>query len=910
MATPSTVMPGRVSVADQRLSIARRFDEHENLADGAGITTAEVIDANQSVAQSMQDMQTDMLRTSAGQYVRGAIGGSLHADLIQLLTIDLSIDSNTDAEHEILMEKINTFVEHQLDVIEVNGDEFTSLQAQLMETKMKEIEEATNLLSSLAIGSHPAPAAHPNDGMTDSERADHQIRTDQFAANTRELHALYHEVVTAEGILDRQNKRLRALTNTRDRLWQGGEAEMATAMSMTVAHEDNLRTQINSTDSRRVQARTQLYNAAARIMGRDTPVIINKRNNNVDTTALKELLKLDLHDVSNGADPKTADAMRAQLKLFMRANVSEFWALTPAVAMLTQFTQRELHEWLPTINKDFTKRVEGKSYAEQLHDISFDPSADSLPPTATAAQRTLYDTNCKAQLQSTVIAYQTQNNLLFDQLKQCVPKAVDTCVAGGTGWIGDVWGVDGSASRADVDDGISVVETWFKVAENYGEDARERHKTKVTHASGHLVVKDWRSGIKKLRAYVYRIMELKIPVTYQQTIRKYMSDLTAFRPFAHIQLQREWGKPNTALHPTADVSQEILRFLSQLENIYQSASAANMRQQKESRQTRDHRAYIVRMSTATSHNDSASDDDDDDTSDDDDDATAHYSAGTTPRAGARRTPTTRRERGKPTDNRRADNRGGRDKSKEPWWKDCTWNDKGRKMCDVAGGTWGKCNNELTNDEYANWRSLTEEKKKKLAERGKELRFAVWSWCDKCATTFKEGDKLDQLEMPDGYMFVNKDVVRPEQPEKITGRNVGRRERLRERANLAAENPNNQVREQAQLAHDEPEPASPSPDDEITQLRAENKKMHDERASAANRELQHRAENAERQLAYVAHRAYVPPHQRTEGVAVEPEHLRSSFPNSWPALESPAVTFSNMPNIQTFDRNIPPSSHGR
>ena len=354
MATPSTVMPGRVSVADQRLSIARRFDEHETLADGAGITTAEVIDANQSVAQSMQDMQTDMLRTSAGQYVRGAIGGSLHADLIQLLTIDLSIDSNTDAEHEILMEKINTFVEHQLDVIEVNGDEFTSLQAQLMETKMKEIEEATNLLSSLAIGSHPAPAAHPNDGMTDSERADHQIRTDQFAANTRELHALYHEVVTAEGILDRQNKRLRALTNTRDRLWQGGEAEMATAMSMTVAHEDNLRTQINSTDSRRVQARTQLYNAAARIMGRDTPVIINKRNNNVDTTALKELLKLDLHDVSNGADPKTADAMRAQLKLFMRANVSEFWALTPAVAMLTQFTQRELHEWLPTINKDFT----------------------------------------------------------------------------------------------------------------------------------------------------------------------------------------------------------------------------------------------------------------------------------------------------------------------------------------------------------------------------------------------------------------------------------------------------------------------------------------------------------------------------------------------------------------------------
>ena len=354
MATPSTVMPGRVSVADQRLSIARRFDEHDNLADGAGKTTAEVTDANESVAQSMQDMQTDMLRTSAGQYVRGAIGGSLHADLVQLLTIDLSIDSNTDAEHQILMEKINTFVEHQLDVIEVNGDEFTSLQAQLMETKMKEIEEATNLLSSLAIGSHPAPTAHPNDGMTDSERADHQIRTDQFAANTRELHALYHEVVTAEGILDRQNKRLRALTNTRDRLWQGGEAEMATAMSMTVAHEDNLRTQINSTDSRRVQARTQLYNAAARIMGRDTPVIINKRNNNVDTTALKELLKLDLHDVSNGADPKTADAMRAQLKLFMRANVSEFWALTPAVAMLTQFTQRELHEWLPTINKDFT----------------------------------------------------------------------------------------------------------------------------------------------------------------------------------------------------------------------------------------------------------------------------------------------------------------------------------------------------------------------------------------------------------------------------------------------------------------------------------------------------------------------------------------------------------------------------
>ena len=200
MATPSTVMPGRVSVADQRLSIARRFDEHDNLADGTGKTTAEVTDANESVAQSMQDMQTDMLRTSAGQYVRGAIGGSLHADLVQLLTIDLSIDSNTDAEHQILMEKINTFVEHQLDVIEVNGDEFTSLQAQLMETKMKEIEEATNLLSSLAIGSHPAPTTHPNDGMTDSERADHQIRTDQFAANTRELHALYHEVATAEGI--------------------------------------------------------------------------------------------------------------------------------------------------------------------------------------------------------------------------------------------------------------------------------------------------------------------------------------------------------------------------------------------------------------------------------------------------------------------------------------------------------------------------------------------------------------------------------------------------------------------------------------------------------------------------------------------------------------------------------------
>ena len=69
----------------------------------------------------------------------------------------------------------------------------------------------------------------------------------------------------------------------------------------------------------------------------------------------------------------------------------------------------------------------------------------------------------------------------------------------------------------------------------------------VTQGAGWLLQANWQGGIAVLRDGVQKAIELNVPVTYVQSIARYMQQLHIHRPSIATQLMKDFMMHN---HPT------------------------------------------------------------------------------------------------------------------------------------------------------------------------------------------------------------------------------------------------------------------------------------------------------------------------------------------------------------------------
>ena len=463
-------------------------------------------------------------------------------------------------------------------------------------------------------------------------------------------------------------------------------------------------------------------------------------------TRIKELKLENDQDYSKRSSTIVRDLKDALVEWIV-SDVDATWALAPTIARLKE---RGIAQWSVIYNKQITADSTWKksaNTAEQnklammaaMNKLGFIPSEPPATLKANAGYNKTEDDSM--QVAFAVKAYLTQNGTAFDAMRGAVGVAVDNAVTRTGRYMGDR--SDGRRSETESGDILSVIESWHLWCETYGSFTKDDVQDSIRHAVGFLVLDDWRQGVKKFQEQIRQAQALKIELTFNQTVFRYLYELRRERDAVTTRLEVEWGRLPAGMTHTQNFIGRLNLFVGDFQRIMQDASDVERKLNDNERFKKRRRQLVHRVNMFT---DEVNESDEDD--DDEEDTVQQLSTfgGHVNRG--------RKGLGDPDQNKSLKEYSDFNE-REIRMGTYKLNDKKqlRKCCDVdqrCKGLKPDCNNTLLSiDEYNGFRAYIGEKDK-LNHSGKKVGYYYWAICNKCQAWCKSQGK--SITMGDGFSY--------------------------------------------------------------------------------------------------------------------------------------------------------------
>ena len=593
---------------------------------------------------------------------------------------------------------------------------------------------------------------------------------EQFDMDSFKINGANHDVTLAEEDLDGMKEIKEKLARSR-----GGRQKWKQGASLSAEDIGRLTAKNESEEllDKRIKEQEEAINRAKVARGQVALDILGGGTSNLmDTkpvlTAVKKLAAAKI-DMAKGADTKKAALIRTLSMATVKENYMRLWKLAPVIRLLgsnhligkdfyclknndvTRQEDEAQDEWLKRLSIKGFKAVpidwrsaghradtkEGKGPAREGKPDEGTPDGGKTTSIFVDDEEELVPLDGRVdivteddlmQISEQLTDFITANGEFFDLLNGEMPDQITAaCDKSGT-LFGETMH-DSRINSAAHGDGLSNIEAWIFGAERFGDKAHEAAADFLKNAAGWLVQDNWKGGIATLRAGIQTAVDLRVEVTWSQTIAKYMGQLLQDRPIIALQMKDEYGHPPK--DKNSNVIMDITYFLGKLTMLMQNATGdeRSLKKDKESRRNRAHavsrsqiHAYLVVEPVVA----------DWDTVDKEYLPTAMYTDGGDGGKG----------KGKKGKDRGKTAKAADSKEWKMWKHSCqTFDSEHRRCCDNQG-----CENKLTQEQYKSVCRRQKLKDERSAKNG-YARLPVWHQCEECHATSDEDDKLI---MPDGY----------------------------------------------------------------------------------------------------------------------------------------------------------------
>jgi hypothetical protein len=413
---------------------------------------------------------------------------------------------------------------------------------------------------------------------------------DAFCERTTLLHELSYGIFEQEGQVKAMRIQLSKL---------GAERHNATGAKNLKAETD-LKQEIDF-DVDRLRQMVQERNVEAYAMlGRDVRfgAMPDKKNEKAVREALKTIKELKLGDLASGAPKPTAaaDLKDALVKLCM-ADIENMWALVPTIVRLKE---HGIAGWSIHTNETMQyKAVENderdlpdKLYSaiEYYAKLGYvQRPTEAMFKMCTAATQMEHAKKAKKASKF----YIKQNGVLYDTLRSEVGRAVTDVVTGSGLFLGDR--SEGRRVQAASGDAASILEAWLLQTETFGVFAKDDSLNGIMHAAGNLVMDDWKKGVSQFQNQVEKAKELKVELSYHQTVYKYLMKLRQHRPRVAAQLEKKWGSLPTGSEAGDNIIPLLPLFIGEFTQAMNDAVASDRSMNKSEAFKRDRGRMVQRV---------------------------------------------------------------------------------------------------------------------------------------------------------------------------------------------------------------------------------------------------------------------------------------------------------------------------
>lgn len=490
---------------------------------------------------------------------------------------------------------------------------------------------------------------------------------------------------------------------------------------------------------------------AMEVLGRNQAA--PKANYRATASALLRIKELKLEndqDYSKRSNTIVRDLKDALVEWIV-SDVDATWALAPTIARLKE---HGIAQWSVIYNKQITATSTWKqstNTAEEnrtalmaaMDELGFIPSEPPATLKADAAYNKKEDD--AQQVAFAVKAYLSQNGTAFDAMRGGVGVAVDNAVTRTGRYMGDR--SDGRRSETESGDILSIIESWLLWCETFGSFTKDDVQDSIRHAVGFLVLDDWRQGVKKFQEQIRQAQALKIELTFNQTVFRYLYELRRERDAVTTRLEVEWGRLPTGMTHTQNFIGRLNLFVGDFQRIMQDASDVERKLNDNDRFKKRRRQLVHRVQMFTDE-DNESDEDDDDDEEDTVQQLSTFGGHVNRGNKGLGLPDQNKSVKEYSDFNEREIRMGTYKK----------NDKNqlRKCCDVdrrCKGPKPDCNNTLLSiDEYNGFRAYIGEKDK-MNHSGKTVGYYYWAICNKCQAWCKTHGK--SITMGDDFSYPHK-----------------------------------------------------------------------------------------------------------------------------------------------------------
>ena len=426
--------------------------------------------------------------------------------------------------------------------------------------------------------------------------------------------------------------------------WKAGSKLQIDDVKM-LAHQDSLEKDLKSSieDKEKDVARflKQRYQTSLDILGGGS---VNTKDVRTNTAGIRKLVASKF-DMSKPADAKTAALIRNCTKQIVKENITQFWKLAAMVELMSSnnligkdfycvknnltimiedeeeedylarlntmgFTVERLEKFASreeelSLSKHYKKEKEeaaaaadGSSMAPDFDDLETPAEADDdeddepLDQLADDLSESMTEDDWR-QLESQVEDYVSANGLLFGILNDDLSTQIQSACSNSGKLFGESVH-DSRINSAANGDGLSCLEAWIFSSELFGDRAHENAADFLKQAAGWFIQDNWKGGLKTVREGLQKAIDLKVEVTWAQTIAKYMGVLLVHRGVIALQLRDVYGSPPK--DKNANQIHQILFFVGALEMYLNQATGKDKpfeKMDKESRRTRAHYVNIA-----------------------------------------------------------------------------------------------------------------------------------------------------------------------------------------------------------------------------------------------------------------------------------------------------------------------------
>ena len=125
----------------------------------------------------------------------------------------------------------------------------------------------------------------------------------------------------------------------------------------------------------------------------------------------------------------------------------------------------------------------------------------------------------------------------------------------------------GRRSSTETGDVLSIIESWLLWCETYGSFTKDDVQDSIRHAVGFLVLDDWRQGVRRFQEQIRQAQALKIELTYNQTVFRYLYELRRERDAVATRLEVTWGTLPKGMTHTQHFIGQLNLFVGDFQRI-------------------------------------------------------------------------------------------------------------------------------------------------------------------------------------------------------------------------------------------------------------------------------------------------------------------------------------------------------